>query len=277
MKKESTRVVKTDAAGKQTVGDDREYLEIRIPKITFRNTPINAFLVCILIIFSFLLGMFTNKVIFLEKQIKLVAANPTPANNQVEAAQIQPTLPEVVAVGNGKLPILGDSNAKITIVEFSDLQCPFCKRYVDDTAQQIYDTYIKTGKAKFAYRHFPLSSIHPNSQKASEATECANDQGKFWDYHDLLFQNQSTWSSQTADEAENSFTDYAGKLDLDTQQFRTCLDTDKFKKNVTDDLADGETVQVSGTPAFFINGHRIDGAVPFSELKKIIDQELQKS
>ena len=258
-----------------------EYVEIRIPRISFRNTNINTYLVFMLIIFAFLLGMLTNKVIFLEKVSKTnaaaaavpsVAAQPI---NQAAAAAV-PTPPDYASMDVGKLPVLGDQNAKVTVVEFSDFQCPFCEQYFTNTASQLNDTYIKTGKVKFAYRHFPLFSIHPNSEKASEASECANEQDKFWDFHDLLFKNQTTWSAQAATDAADSFTSYAGQLGLDTTQFRSCLDSSKFKANVTADANAGNKALVDGTPTFFINGHRIVGAVPFNDLQIAIEAELKK-
>src|SRR3989344_1757621 len=97
-------------------------------------------------------------------------------------------------VDTGHLPILG-RKAKVTVVEFSDFQCPFCKRFFDDTYSKLKKDYIDTGKIAFGFRHYPLSSIHPNAQKAGEATECANEQGKFWEYHDLLFQQQNGWAN----------------------------------------------------------------------------------
>lgn len=253
----------------------KEYVEVRIPKFTFRNTTMNAYLVCALVIFAFLLGMLTNKVMYLEKVAKANEAAPTPvANNQ--DAQAQPTPPQVVKVGVGKLPVKGDENAKVTIVEFSDFQCPFCKSYIDDTHSKLDAEYIQTGKVKFAYRHYPLTVIHPNAPKAAEASECANDQGKFWEYHDKLFANQEVWSPLAGEEVINSFVEQANQLGMDADQFRSCLDSGKFKQQVDDDLAAGQEVQVDGTPAFFINGYRIVGAVPYDQLKTRIEEELKK-
>jgi protein-disulfide isomerase len=99
-----------------------------------------------------------------------------------------------INVAKGHLPVLGNEKAKITIVEFSDFQCPFCERFFIDTLPQLKKEYLDTGKAQLTFRHFPLTSIHPNAQKAHEASECANEQGKFWEYHDLLFQTQQSWS-----------------------------------------------------------------------------------
>lgn len=250
----------------------KDYLEIRVPRLSFRNTSINVYLVFTLVVFAFLLGMLTNKVIYLEKLAKMPAPTPVP---QAADQQVQAPPPAVVKVENGKLPLLGNKDAKVTIVEFSDFQCPFCKRYIDETHSQINDTYIKTGKVKFAYRHYPLS-FHANAAKAAEASECANEQGKFWNYHDLLFDNQDTWASQEPAAAADSFTDYAGQLGLNTDQFRSCLDTGKSKAAVDADFVAGGEAQVDGTPTFFINGNRVVGAVPFSDLQKVIDEELKK-
>ncbi len=256
----------------------KEHFVLRIPRWSFKEGSLNAYLVFALVIFAFLLGMLTNKVLYLEKAVK-TAANANTANtntNPEDTIPTQPAPPQVVKVDNGKLPVLGDNDAKITIVEFSDLQCPFCKQYVDATHGQLKEKYIDTGKVKIAFRHYPLTSIHPNAQKASEATECANEQDGFWKYHDILFENQDTWSPQTSSDAINSFVDYAGELGMNTDQFRSCLESSKFKKNVEDDLAAGNDVQVDGTPAFFVNGYRLTGAQPFSEFESVIEAELKK-
>lgn len=100
-----------------------------------------------------------------------------------------------VDVANGKLPVLGKDSAKLTIVEFSDFQCPFCESFFTGTYPQLKKNYIDTGKVKLAFRHYPLTGIHPNAQRAHEAAECANEQGKFWEYHDLLFKLQQNWSN----------------------------------------------------------------------------------
>ena len=261
------------ASPKKTAKSPGDYMEIRVPKLSFQNTTANGYLVFTLVIFSFLLGMLTNKVLYLDKLAKtgeLTAAQP---NNTVPSP-VEP--PAFVAVENGKLPVLGNKDAKVTIVEFSDFQCPFCERYFTDTSQKVYDTYIKTGKAKLYYRHFPLKEIHPNAQLAAEASECANEQGQFWNYHNMLFQNQATWSNLADTDVTDSFVDLATQVGLDTTQFRSCLDNHKYTKAVDDDSAAGSEAQVDGTPTFFINGNRLVGAVPFSEFQQLIDEELKK-
>jgi protein-disulfide isomerase len=253
-----------------------DHFVLRIPRLNFKNGSLNAYLVFVVVVFAFLLGMLTNKVLFLENQVKNNAnANTAAANPQAAIPTAVPP-PAVVKVDNGHLPARGDANAKVTIVEFSDFQCPFCKQYFDQTDSQIQDQYVKTGKVKFYYRQYPLTSIHPNAEKSAEASECANEQNQFWAYHDLLFKNQDTWSPMTSADAENSFVDYATQLGMDADQFRSCIDLGKYKKQVDDDATAGNKVQVDGTPAFFINGNRLVGAQPFSEFQKLIDEELKK-
>jgi protein-disulfide isomerase len=267
------------ATEEQPAQKSKDYLEVRIPRLSFKNSNLNVYLVFVLVVFAFLLGMLANKVMYLEKQLKNTQANAAGTNTNTAPAvdpNATPTPLPKVDIDTGKLPVQGDANAKVTLVEFSDFQCPFCKKYFDETNQQLMDTYVKTGKVKFAYRHYPLSSIHPNAQKAAEAAECANDQGKFWEYHDLLFKNQDTWSPLDATAVVDSFTSYAGDLGLDTGTFRSCLDSETDKTKVDTDTAEGNRIGVSGTPTFVINGNVIVGAVPFSELQKTIEQELNK-
>lgn len=120
---------------------------------------------------------------------------PTPTPDPLISETPTPT-PGKQPVDVGHLPALGNKSAKVTVVEFSDLQCPFCKRFFDETYSQLKKDYIDTGKISLTFRHYPLHSIHPNAQKAAEATECANEQGKFWEYHDILFKLQDSWANQ---------------------------------------------------------------------------------
>lgn len=165
--------------------------------------------------------------------------------------------------------VKGDKNASVTIIEFSDFECPFCVKFYSQTLPQIEEEYIKTGKVKFVYRDFPLSS-HANAQKAAEAAECADEQGKFWEMHDLLFE-------KGVSSGASSFKEYAEELGLNTKKFSDCLDSGKYEEEVQKDFADGQSYGVSGTPAFFINGIELVGAQPFSAFQQIIEQELSKS
>jgi len=160
-------------------------------------------------------------------------------------------------------PVLGDKDAPVTIVEFSDYECPFCGRFWSETLPKIKEQYIRTGKVKLVYRDFPLP-IHSNAQKAAEAAECADDQGQFWVYHDKLFENQRALGMA-------NLKGYAKDLGLDTEAFDDCLDSGKHADEVKADLEDGADGGVSGTPAFFINGVPVSGAQPFEEFQRIID------
>jgi protein-disulfide isomerase len=161
-------------------------------------------------------------------------------------------------------PSKGPANAPIELVEFSDFQCPYCHR-ATPTVNQVLSTY--GDKIHFVYRHYPLPN-HPNARPAAEAAACAGDQGKFWPYHDKLFEDPSKLGQ--SDLKRNAAT-----LGLDTAKFDSCLDSRKQKDVVDADLLAGQEAGVDGTPAFFINGRMISGAQPFEVFKKIIDEELE--
>lgn len=163
-------------------------------------------------------------------------------------------------------PVKGQANAPVTMIEFSDFQCPFCGRFFQQTLSKIEENYIKTGKVKFVYRDFPLS-FHPQAQAAAEAAECADEQGKFWEMHDKIFQNQQSMS-------EESYKKWAEEIGLDTEKFNNCLDTGKYAQEVQKDFQDGQKAGVSGTPTFFINGKKIVGAQPYQVFQQAIEAEL---
>lgn len=153
--------------------------------------------------------------------------------------------------------------AKIIIEEYSDFQCPYCgKAY--PTVKQVKETYGDS--IEFVYKHFPLPS-HTFAQKAAEASECARNQGKFWEYHNILFANQLALTV-------SDLKQYALDLGLNGDQFNGCLDSDIKKDIVRNNLLEGQRKGVTGTPSFFINGKKLVGAQPFSEFKKVIDSEL---
>ena len=163
--------------------------------------------------------------------------------------------------------VKGDANAPVTIIEFSDFECPFCARWYSQTLSQIEEKYIKTGKVKLVFRDFPLS-FHANAQKASEAAECAKDQGKFWEMHDKLFESGVVGGVPT-------FKGYAKGLGLDSAKFDACLDSGEKASEVQKDMADGSAAGVSGTPGFFINGVKVVGAQPFQVFEQLIEAELK--
>jgi protein-disulfide isomerase len=160
---------------------------------------------------------------------------------------------------------LGDANAPVTLIEWSDFSCGFCGKFHKETLPAIKSTYVETGKVKYVLMHFPV--IGQNSRIAALASECANEQGKFWEYVDVLFNNQGAL-------ANANLKTYASQLGLDTTQFNTCLDTAKYDAKVTANQELGQSVGVSGTPGFVLNGVSISGAQPFNVFSAAIDAEL---
>lgn len=230
----------------------------------------------LLIIASFLIGVLVTKVSYLEKGTSLNTINAGGSDlSGQELAPQQPTGPVDVAEGN--LPPLGEENAPVSLVIFSDFECPFCSAFYTDALPQIKEEYIDTGKAKLYFRHFPLTSIHPNAQLAAEASECVNEQGQFWNYHDLLFENQQEWAALTGDAVNEKFTEYATSLGLNSDSFQECLTSGKFTENVNKDLEEGAAAGVDGTPATFINGYLTVGAVPYEQFKAEIDARLEEN
>ncbi|MEK6939891.1 MAG: thioredoxin domain-containing protein, partial [Nanoarchaeota archaeon] len=162
--------------------------------------------------------------------------------------------------------VRGDEDAPVTIVEWSDFECPFCARFYQQTLPSIEEEYIKTGKVKLVYRDFPLS-FHTNAQKAAEAAECAGEQGKYWEMHDMLFE-------QGVQGGVAGFKQYAKNLGLNTAKFDTCLDSGAMAGEIQQDMADGAAVGIQGTPGFIVNGKLVSGAQPFAVFKQVIDAEL---
>ncbi len=205
-------------------------------------------------------------------------------NNAVAAANQPSTAPSAqganqaaapgqpVNVGVGHFPALGKSTAPVTVVEFADFRCPYCERFFQDAESNIIKDYVNTGKVKFYFRSFAF--LGPESTVASEAAECANEQGQFWKFHDWLYSNQAP-ESDTTYYSKDNLIKYAANLGLNKTQFASCLNSDKYASAVQQDLSDGEAAGVNGTPTTFINGTPLVGAQPYSAVKAAIDQALQ--
>lgn len=169
-----------------------------------------------------------------------------------------------IAVETAGHPSRGSAQASVTIVEFSDFECPYCSR-LTATLKEIEKNY-GDNKVRLVFRQFPLP-IHPHAQKAAEASLCAGEQGHFWEMHDLLFQATQKLSLQDLKAG-------AAKLGLDRAGFDTCLDSGKYAESVKKDIRDGTRAGVSGTPAMFINGRFISGSVPYEDVAKVINEQL---
>jgi len=163
-------------------------------------------------------------------------------------------------------PFLGPTTAPVTIVEFSDFQCPYC-RQAQGTLKQLMAAY--EGKIKLVYRDFPLRNIHPQAQKAAEAAQCAAEQQKFWPYHDKLF---ASTSLQT-DELKK----FAQELDLNMEQFTSCLDSSKSAAGIDVDMQAGQQAGVNATPTFFVNGYPFSGAASYERFKELVDAALEQA
>jgi protein-disulfide isomerase len=176
--------------------------------------------------------------------------------------KLEPVRVEVAATG----PAKGPANAPVTIVEFSDFQCPFCSR-LTPTLKQVEEKY--GNKVRVVFRQFPLP-MHQNAQKAAEASLCALDQGKFWELHDAMFGNQ-------AELGVDQLKAKAASLGLNADKFNKCLDSGEKAATIQADVKAGSAAGVNGTPAMFINGRFINGAVPFDQITTVIDDELRRA
>jgi protein-disulfide isomerase len=162
-------------------------------------------------------------------------------------------------------PILGPENAPITIIEFSDYECPYCRQWHEQVYHRLFETY--PDQVRLVYRDFPLYNSHPNAVPAAEAADCADEQGAFWDYHDKLFGMELGLSSE-------AYQQYAEDLNLDMDAFNECVETRKYREEVQADYTFASNLGVRSTPTFFINGIALVGAQPFEVFQQVIDKEL---
>lgn len=198
-------------------------------------------------------------------------------------AAAAPTAPTTATAAMGHFPPKGDKNAKVAVIEFADFRCPFCEQYFTQTESQVLKNYVDTGKVQYAFRHYEF--LGPASITAGNAAECANEQGKFWDYHDWLYKNQPE-ETDTSMYVTDKLTAGAVTVGINGPQFSSCLDATKYASNVSGDMTDGQTAGVTGTPSFIIgkldssgtkvvNGQLLVGAQPYSAFQTAIDSALQ--
>jgi len=175
---------------------------------------------------------------------------------------------------SGAQPIDGDPDAPVTIVEYTDFQCPFCARHALQTFTQIENDYVNTGKVRYVFKDLPLISIHPQAVLAAEAARCAGDQDQaaYLAMHTLLFEKQKNWSGQ--DNAAELFADYTAEIGLDSESLKTCLDNHEFKDAVQADIQEAVQLGFNGTPAFLINGQPLVGAQSFEIFEQAVESLL---
>ncbi|MFH1838023.1 MAG: DsbA family protein [Candidatus Kuenenbacteria bacterium] len=252
----------------KNVSQKKSLFEDVSPKLTFILGLIIG-----IAVFS-LIGFFS--LLFIEMQKNQTIKEKNLAENKEFVPNIKPPTtpppsenPQTIKTATFEITkndhIRGNFNAPISLVVFSDFQCSYCSRFketIDETLKNYKD------KVRIIFKHFPLS-FHQNAQKAAETSECANEQGKFWEYHDKLFANQEQFSI-------DNFKQWAKELKLDSKKFDDCIDSGKYSEKVKKDLAEGQSKGVEGTPATFVNGKLVSGALPFENFKSIIDLELSK-
>lgn len=191
-----------------------------------------------------------------------------------------PLTPESIVLGIDDDPVMGDRKARLVLIEFSDFQCPFCARFVRETLPEIEKDYIKTGKLKYVFRDFPITSAHKDAFKAALAAGCALDQGKYWEMHDRLFENPTAFTVY-------NLTQNAEAIGLNKETFQQCLNKNEYETEVQSDFADGLKAGVNQTPTFFLgltepNSPKvkvltvITGAKPYAVFKAAIDSALQQ-
>ncbi len=213
----------------------------------------------------------------IKKDLKLIKDLLEPLKKLTGQAE-EPFKPVDVTIEGS--PVLGKTNAPIILLEFTDYQCPYCRRHVINTYPKIIKDYVDTGKVKYIIREFPLKQIHPNAENASKASLCAGEQDGYWKMHDLIFQGRQRMGKDV-------LLGYAEKLKLNMDLFQSCFNSDKYEKQINRDVQDGGELGVQGTPSFIFgktdakNPNKfkaiqfLRGAHPYNKFKKVIEDLLK--
>jgi len=204
----------------------------------------------------------------------MVAQQTAIVQQESNAQQAPPQPAAVVEVALDNVYAVGDPNAPVTIIEYTDFQCPYCARHALQTFTQIDENLVETGKVRYVFKDLPLTSIHPQAMLAAEAARCAGDQDQeaYIAMHNLLFEKQKSWSGQA--NAADLFADYAAEIGLDSASLKTCLENHEFEKEVQADMQEANALGFSGTPAFLINGQSVVGAQPFEVFEQAVESFL---
>jgi protein-disulfide isomerase len=225
----------------------------------------------VMLVIGLTTGYFGRPLIANVKSVETPVASQEQASGQVSQEQSPASTPTLMEYLTGQTRhFQGDQNAPVTLIEFSDFQCPYCGKFATETAQQIYDQYVKTGKLRFGYIHFTF--LGEESQWAAEASECANDQNAFWQYHDYLFSHQS--GENLGAFSKDNLKKFAVTLNLNADEFNQCLDSGKYTDLVKSQTSMAQNLGVSSTPTMVINGKVLLGAQPFATFQQVIDSDL---
>jgi len=237
--------------------------------ITFKRSHFYS----VLVVLAFAVGVLVGYMAW-GRNSRLLSPSPdaagapggTPVSGGIAEAPVTPEQAQFVRydIPTEGFPSLGPADAPITIVEFSDFQCPFCRRFHDETYRALLDAY--EGKIRFVYRDLPLTSIHPEAFPAAVAAACAEEQDAYWEYHDKLFGSENL--------GQEVYLQYATELNLDMDAFKECIASDRHNDGINADADFAIKLGVNSTPTFFINGLAVVGAQPLSVFQQVIDKEL---
>lgn len=227
---------------------------------TFKATHFYAVLVVLAFSMGILIGYLTWGRASAAQTVAAQSSSP------VAEAPVDTPAPQYVRykIPTDGFPSTGPADAPITVVEFADFQCPFCRQWQQQTYQPLMAAY--PGKIRIVFRNFPLTSIHPNAMPAAEAAQCANEQNAFWPYHDKLFSSENL--------GDDIYKQYAQELNLDMTKFEDCLTNHKYAQTIQADSDFAVNLGINSTPTFFINGLAVIGAQPLDVFKQVIDKEL---
>lgn len=217
---------------------------------------------------GYIIGRFELSTITFENNNSNAASN---TNSETAQTNTQTPTAEPIIVSADDDPFVGSEDSPITIIDFSDYQCPFCAKFYAEIFPQLDIDYIKTGKVKYVFRDFPLN-IHPKAQYAHNAAQCAGEQNKYWEMHNMLFEKQAEWGA--SEDLIETFTAYSLEAGLNTVNFKECLTSERYADEVAKDRNDGISYGVKGTPTLFINGKIIRGVGTYEQLKQLLEKEL---
>lgn len=241
-----------------------------------KDSPIVQLLLAVVIfVVGATVGGLYVRVQVLEEKLK-TGGNTAVAANQIAQQPTAPTAPAAPTNVQVKLtsddPVRGDQNAKVTVTEFADFQCPFCERFYSDAEASIIKDYVNSGKVKFVFKE--LAILGKESTDAANAALCAKEQNKFWEYHDYLYTHQGPENSGAL--SVDNLKKFAVTLGLNAEQFNTCLDANKYNNQVQADIAEATRLGFNSTPSIAVGSTPIIGAQPYAQFKTAIDAELAK-
>ena len=190
---------------------------------------------------------------------------------KVAISAVDPNLPPMKAEGY----VLGNANAPVEVIEFADFECPGCGQFATLTEPDVRTRLVNTGKVRMRFMDFPLP-MHKNTWDAHLAAACANDQGKFWEMHDVIFQYQDRWNGEATRRPRSVLGDLAKDIGLDMSKYDACMDAETHRAKIQASVQEAERLQVQQTPTFIIGGRKIPGAIAYDAFKKYVDEELAK-